>query len=114
MMKNGDSLAATLIKWIVLLLNSINYYGKQKSKKTRFLQISITYSTKFSDDQHTCDPDVVKFSLSIMYAQGKSAFNFLHEPKFYGQGRMLEGNKNFSKFRLNLGRPSESLVEFHM
>ena len=33
--ENADSLAAILIKWKVLPYNSSNYYGKEKSQKTR-------------------------------------------------------------------------------
>lgn len=44
-----------------------------------------------------------------MYLSGKNTFNFLHGPMFYGQGKMLEGNRDFSKICLNLEGPSESL-----
>ena len=44
MMKNGDSLATTLIKWLVLPSNLINYYGKGKCQKDQiFLQICLRY-----------------------------------------------------------------------
>ena len=64
--------------------------------------------TKFYDDQHTYDPDVVEFFSTIMYLDGETTFNFLCGPMFYGQGRMLKGNRDFSKIRMILGGPSES------
>ena len=81
MMKNGDSLATTLIKWLVLPSNSINYYWKGKSQKTRFFcKYVLDTEIKFYDDQNTCDLDVAEFLSTIMYLVEKSTFNFLHGP----------------------------------
>lgn len=67
--------------------------------------------TKLCDDQYTYDPDVVEFLSTIMYLGLKSTFSFLGGSMFYGQVRMFEGNRDFSKIRMNLGGPSESLCQ---
>ena len=64
--------------------------------------------TKLYDDQYIIWMLLSPFRLSFILV-GKSTFNFLSVPIFYGQRRMREGNQDFGKIRMNLGSPSESL-----
>ena len=64
---------------------------------------------KFYNKQHTNDADVTEFYSTIMYLGGMRTFNFLLGPMFYGQRRMNDGNRDFTKININLAGPSESL-----
>ena len=60
----------------------------------------------FYKNRHQYHLDVVEFFSTITYLGGRSTFNFVRGPMFFGQGASFE--HNFYDVRMNLGGPSET------
>ena len=90
-------------------MNNVATKLDQLLRAGKNLSDQIFYKYLLCDNPHTCDPDFVEFFSTILYLGGKVTFNFFCGPMFYGQGKMLSGNRDFRKIRMNIGGPSESL-----
>ena len=61
--------------------------------------------------RHQYHPDVVEFFSTITYSGGRSTFNFIRGPIFFGDVGSFE--HNFYDVRMNLGGPSERTCNFY-
>ena len=60
----------------------------------------------FYNTRHQYHPDVVEFFSTITYLGGRSIFNFVRGPMFFGQGGSFE--HTFYEVWMNLGGPSDT------
>ena len=60
----------------------------------------------FYNTRHQCHPDIVEFFSTITYLGGRSTFNFVRGPMFFGQGGSFE--HNFYNVCMNLGGLSKT------